>query len=233
MRIPFLLVVATIMAGFAANVGSLQLVTNSPAAGGTDSGRVPSGVTPGAQAAVRDDLKWLVGRWRCLTRQFRSAPDDHPISDGDLLEYFNVYLPYADDNLSVKLTGDPMDRQIAAEFLTSYTGNNVRGEFTQSLAPPNDFSPVYISTNAIRAGYPFYTEFIYHRQTSDVSPTLLILDTKQMHFVFRQMPLFSEADMARQITNLSSSFVPVRSMSDSERLELKRKYDDLCKQTAQ
>src|SRR5947208_2291768 len=86
-----------------------RLVTQSPRA------------APTSIPIVQDDLMWLVGRWRCISRQYFTKQEQLMAATGDsLLDYFNVYLPYADERLTVNVTGNPDDRPIAAEFLVRH-----------------------------------------------------------------------------------------------------------------
>src|SRR6266567_119980 len=67
----------------------------------------------------KDDLIWLQGRWKCVTREYLIKPESPPISSTDAisLDYFNVYFPYVDDVLTLNVTDNPDDRPIAAEFV--------------------------------------------------------------------------------------------------------------------
>ena len=55
-----------------------------------------------------NDFRWLVGKWRCVTRQY-FAKEEYLIAatTGDnVLEYFNVHFPFTDEHFSAGARGE-------------------------------------------------------------------------------------------------------------------------------
>jgi len=177
-----------------------------------------------AAAARQDDLAWIIGRWRCIAREYLRPPLQ-PRSDADLLQYFNVYLPYADDHLTVALTGDPTQRPIAAELLAADLIETPSHTFVQKLFPINDSFRICIGTDRIWAGFPNALVFKYHR-VAGVFPPQIVLESLHTRTVFEKIPLFSEDDMAKALPN-SSVGAEVKEYDEAKRLELKARYEKL------
>lgn len=190
--------------------------------GGVGDQSEPIGVANSGKdhSARSDRLEWLVGKWRCVERRFLAPLEQFEgFHDEHSLEYFNVYLPYADENLTLKLTGNPDDRQIAAEFLIreEYFPPYSRG----LLVPMYPRGQVGISTNRIWVGDPFNRfEFKYSVDLKATVPRL-ILESKHMHLELERV--------SRDAGDLKKSFViaPVRGYSDQKLNELRRKYETL------
>jgi len=129
-----------------------------------------------------------------------------PIVDADMLEYFNVYLPFADERMTLRLTDDPTDRWITAEFLvrrqngTSEYDMSAGRNFVERLVPLEDGFPVTIGRNAIWAGGPEHIEFRYHRLMNE-SPPQLVVESTHLKAVFQKLPMFTPDNMARDATN--------------------------------
>jgi hypothetical protein len=177
-----------------------------------------------SRAPRLDDLEWLVGRWRCITREWLIAQDG-PLGSAceDALDYFNVYFPYADDHLTLRLTDNPNDRPIAAEFLARYIRSVwAKDPFEERLGPMMEPGPVRISKDHIWVGYPFGTvEFRYYRREGRWGP-LLVLETKFMRLEFYKL----HAAMG----DIKRSFVhaPIRDYSPEHISELKERYAQMC-----
>ena len=169
-----------------------------------------------------DDLEWLVGRWRCMTRE-RLVPWDGPLGSAgeDALDYFNVYFPYADDHLTLQLTDNPDDRPIAAEFLVRLV---VYGSQFEERLTPMEWGPVRISTDQIWVGERFDTiAFRYYRRKGR-DGTVLILESKFMRLEFYRIP----ADVG----DIKKSFVhaPIRDYSPAKVSDLKQRYEQMERQ---
>ena len=170
-----------------------------------------------------DNLEWLVGRWRCMTREWL-IPMDGPLGSAceDALDYFNVYFPYADEDLTLQLTDNPDDRPIAAEFLARHVRSWFSEPFEERLVPMMEPGPVRISKDRIWVGHPFCTvEFRYSRREGRWG-TLLMLETKSMRLEFYKLPA--------AIGDIKKSFVdaPIRDYSAEQVSELKRRYERMC-----
>lgn len=176
-----------------------------------------------ASAAARiDDLGWLVGRWRCMTREWL-IPMDGPLGSAceDALDYFNVYFPYADENLTLQLTDNPEDRPIAAEFLARHIRSWFSKPFQEELVPMMEPGPVRISKDRIWVGDSFCTvEFRYSHREGRFGP-LLMLETKSMRLEFYKL--------YAAIGDIKKSFVvaPIRDYSPEQMADLKHRYDEM------
>lgn len=160
-------------------------ITNAPSQRGAHGTAGPK--------TVEDDLAWLVGRWRCVSRQFLSPAREglkHPDlplgwNTPDFLEYFNVYLPYADDQPTLLLSADPEERPIAAEFLVRKV--EVTPVFEERLVAMSPRGIVRIGTDRIRVGTPFDNlEFKYRLVQGEFSHTLS-LETKYTRLVLEKL----------------------------------------------
>lgn len=169
-----------------------------------------------------DDLEWLVGRWRCITREWLVSHDG-PLGSGseDALDYFNVYFPYADDHLTLELTDNPDDRPIAAEFLVRAVRAWGDEPFNDELLPMMDSGPVRISKDRILVGSPFEgVEFHYSRGEGRWGP-LLVLESKFMRLEFYKLPA--------PMLDIEKSFVhaPIKDYTSEQIAALKRRYERL------
>lgn len=169
-----------------------------------------------------DDLEWLVGRWRCMTREWL-IPMDGPLGSAceDALDYFNVYYPYADENLTLQLTDRPDDRPIAAEFMARHVRSWFSEPFEERLVPMMEPGPVRISKDRIWVGHPFCTvEFRYCRREGRYGP-LLMLETKSMRLEFYKLHA--------AIGDIKNSFVeaPIKDYSAERVCELKQRYEQM------
>jgi hypothetical protein len=175
-----------------------------------------------ANSNIDDDLEWLVGRWRCVVRQYHAKPEG-PLGSGaeDTLDYLNVYYPYADESFGLALMMDPEQRRIAAEFLVRRIEDTQR--FSDHLAPMLPWGPVCIGKDTIRVGsFPGeYLDFHYsvERRGHEI---WLILDSAQVH-----LELWKFAD--RVGSDISTSFVkaPIKDYSPTRIAELERRYSKL------
>jgi len=172
---------------------------------------------------ITDDLQWLVGRWRCVTREWL-VPWDGPLGTAceDSLDYFNVYFPFADDRLTLKLTDNPEDRPIAAEFLVRHVRGWLGNEFEEELVPMIDSGPVRISKDRIRTGQTFETtEFKYYRREGRNSVSLLVLESD-----FMRLELYKVAD---DLGDIKKSFVqaPIKNYSPDQISDLRTRYQKL------
>lgn len=172
---------------------------------------------------LQADIEWLVGRWRCVARQYFTKDQMQMAINGDsLLDYFNVYFPYADDQLTVELTEQPA-RQIAAEFVTRrvYDPDN----FRERPWPMFEGGPVFIGKNrTVYGNIPRSSDFDFKYSTEERSGTLwLILESRSMRF-----ELVKKSEVAG---NIEGSFVqaPIRTYSPERIAELQRRYADLTK----
>ena len=151
---------------------STQLSLNSKCLGRLAEVPVGEG-TSGRRGQERlDSLYWLVGKWRCVAREFTKEPK-RPLGSHseDHLEYFNVFFPYITEPHHLELREEP-DRMITAEFLV----REVRWvpEFRERLVTMVPSGRVAIGTGKIRIGIaPFEAhEFVYRRVGSLEYPQL-------------------------------------------------------------
>jgi hypothetical protein len=132
-------------------------------------------------AAKLDDLGWLLGRWRCVSRQYLTKEEAMLAPGETLLDYFNVYFPYADDRLTLDLTDNPEDRPIAAEFLGMHVWEI--GGFREQRGPMFEGGLVRISKDRIWYGSPLSEDFNFKYSTETrYGRRWLILESRAMRF---------------------------------------------------
>jgi len=130
-------------------------------------------------AARRDDLNWLVGRWRCYGREYLDKRE-WPLGTAceDSLDYFNVYFPFADDHLTLALTDEPRNRPIAAEFLVRLVTFRPFGE---RLWPMEPGGLVQIGKDRIVVSENPFEHYEFHYRLERTGKTSwLILESKSM-----------------------------------------------------
>lgn len=170
--------------------------------------------------SVEDDLQWLVGKWWCIDKQWVDQSKRLSASHGEqLLEWFNVYLPYTDTNLTLRLTDNPPDRTIAAEFIIRADPNNFG--YTRGLSVMDPCSLVNIGIDRIWLfDSPFeYIEIKYRR----LGATRLELESKFMRFTLEKWSP-DPGDVTK-----SQVFAPLKAYSNGELSDLSRRYNDLKK----
>lgn len=121
----------------------------SERADGTTASSGAAGVQAGGEMddVIYDDLAWLVGKWRCVSRKLLEAPHP-PVADRrglERVEAFNVYYPFGYGEPTLRLTRVP-NRTIAAEML-------VRTDEGDQL-PMDPGYPVMIGIDRILIGHP-------------------------------------------------------------------------------
>jgi hypothetical protein len=182
---------------------------------------------PGASVPTEDDLAWLVGRWKCVGRQYFTEEERRMAASGDsLLDYFNVYFPYADDRLTLALTENPDDRPIAAEFVARQVHDV--SEFRENPRPMFEGGPVRIGRQQIWYGPRLSSDFDFRYWVEQKGDRLwLILQSKAMRFEL--VKLFAATG------NIRKSFVsaPVRDYSKEHLLDLEHRYAELKKHAEQ
>jgi hypothetical protein len=187
-----------------------------------------SGVFPGEHIAdgktskteQLDDLSWLIGRWSVVERRWLAEADEPKGSHGEqLLEHFNVYLPYADGNLTLRLTKNPDDRPIAAEFLVREEGYPPFSEGKLVSMYPGGV--VRIGISRIWVGDPFNLFEFKYRFEADASPPRLRLESKHVLLDLEKQSI-CPGDLAD-----SSVDAPVVEYSEEERMDLFRRYRQL------
>jgi len=183
-------------------------------------------------SASQDDLSWLVGRWRCYVRRYLDDAKG-PLGAGaeDTLDYFNVYFPYADDRLTLRLTDAPQDRPIAAEFLVRRIESNWLAQkddklrFRDMLFSMSPSGPVGISKDLILiGGTPSPGSYGFHYKLEKRGHELwLVLESKAMHLELLKI--------TSEIEGIKDSFVdaPIKDYSPERIQELKRQYGELTK----
>jgi hypothetical protein len=197
-------------------------------------GEIASSVSHSASQdlALKDDLSWLVGRWRCYVRQYTSGVSNTngPLGSGaeDMLDYLNVYYPFADDRLTISLTSNPEDRAIAAEFLIRQIVSDwpsLRGDlptYTDRLAPMSPWGAVKISKDCIRVGsYPGdYLDFKYRVETNGLD-LWLVLESNCMYLKLHKF--------TPNAGDIKKSFVkaPLKDFTAERILGLTREYQKL------
>jgi hypothetical protein len=193
--------------------------TNGQSAAPAPATQVAGTNSPGVK---QDDLGWLVGRWRCVTRQYLKK-ENHPLGSAheDFLEYFNVYLPYAGDQLTLNLTDNPQDREIAAEFLVKVVYDI--GEFRERFEPMQPGGPVLIGKDRIWYGFrPFdHFEFRYSVERRDLWLWLVLTSD---HVRLELMKL-EQAPLGK----MSDSFIraPIKGYPPERVSEIGRRYEEL------
>jgi hypothetical protein len=147
----------------------------------------------------------------------------------DTLDYFNVYFPYADDRLTLRLTDAPEDRPIAAEFLvrdidsTWFLEEQGRSPLRDRLLPMSPVGPVGISRDRIRIGVgltPGTYEFRY-KVDRRRHGYWLVLESATV-----RLELFK---VSSEIDNIERSFVeaPIKRYQAERIAQLKRQYAEL------
>jgi len=175
-----------------------------------------------SKPVMRDDLEWLVGRWLCVDRQFLTQQELLMAGSDNLLEYFNVYLPYSDDHLTLNLTDDPDDRPIAAEFLVRHV--DTFGAFREQLIPMFEGGPVSIGKGRIWYGSRPRSsdfDFSYHVEKLQHGTLWLTLESRAMRFGLIKL-LCDVGDLRN-----SSVSAPIKDYSPSQILDLQRRYEEL------
>jgi hypothetical protein len=132
--------------------------------------------------AKNDDLMWLLGRWRCLTREYlgahRGQDPGKPLSyvSEDFLEYFDVFFPYVDENLTTELYPPPRYREIAAQLLVRRVAQ--APPFKEELIPmdPNG-NLVEICKDRLRIGGPLSNYALRYTRIDTSSPPRLVLES--------------------------------------------------------
>jgi hypothetical protein len=167
-----------------------------------------------------DDLGWLIGSWSVVERRWLAEADEPRGSHGEhLLEYFNIYLPYADGNLTLRLTESPDGRPIAAEFLVTEEGYPPFSE--RKLVSMYPGGVVRIGVNRIWVGDPFNLfEFKYWFE-ADASPPRLRLESKHVLLDLEKQSIYP-GELAD-----SSVDAPVVAYSEERRMDLFRRYRQL------
>jgi hypothetical protein len=191
---------------------------------GSHAAEVPTREEPHpGPTVVQDDLSWLVGRWQCVSRQYLTTRDLTVAVGDSLLEYFNVYLPYSDDRLTLRLTDNPDDRPLAAEFLVRHVYDV--GEFREQLVPMFESGPVRIGKDHIWYGSPMSEDFDFKYATKKRSGRIwLILESRAMRFELTKL--------LADVGDIHQSYVtaPVKGYSPERLQELKNRYGELTKQ---
>lgn len=136
----------------------------------------------GNRDAKHDDLMWLVGRWRCVTREYlgshRGPDPGKPLSyvSEDFLEYFDVFLPYVDENLTTELYDAPRYREIAAQLLVRRVTQTP--PFKEELIPMDPRGElVEICKDRIRVGGPLSNYTLRYRLIHASYPPRLVLES--------------------------------------------------------
>jgi len=132
-----------------------------------------------------DDLQWMLGRWWCVEKAWLNPTNTlHGSHDERLLEWFNVYLPYSDKNLTVALTDDPEDRQIAAEFIVRSDPNDYYAK--AGLSPMSPRSVVRLSTTKIRIGDMFNRIDLSYKLITNSRAIRMEIESKHMRLLFEK-----------------------------------------------
>lgn len=220
MRTLFAVILAGVASWFASGALAGGHETNGPSTQALGAERQAN--VPALHTAAQDDLTWLVGRWLCVSRQYLNRHHLAAAVGDSLLEYLNVYLPYSDEQLTLRLTDNPDDRPIAAEFLVRHV--NDIGGFREQLVPMFEAGPVRIGKDRIWYGSPMSEDFNFRYSIEKRDGRIwLILESRAMHFEL--IKLFSD------VGNISQSFVtaPVKGYSPERIQELKHRYEDLVR----
>ncbi len=206
-------------------LASIRLLSSDSCCATASAGEAPhqqqTARGPAPEQSTRDDLRWLVGRWRCVTRQYFSDREKIMAGGGDsLLEYFNVYFPFADDRLTLDLTGNPDDRQIAAEFIVRHVYE--LGEFREQSGPMFEGGPVRVGKGSIWYGYPVSDDFKFKYSREERGGRLwLVLESRAMRFELMKL--------LAPVGNIRNSFAtaPIKNYSAEQIRELETRYEGL------
>lgn len=137
------------------------------------------------------------------------------------MEYFNVYFPYADEQLTLALTDNPEDRPIAAEFVVKVVYSI--GEFRERPERMQPGGAVLVGKDRIWYGFrPFdHKEFRWSLEKRDLW-LWLILESEHVHLELIKLD-------AAPLGSVRDSFVvaPLRDYSDERLSELKGRYQEL------
>jgi hypothetical protein len=218
MRRAYIFFVRWFAAALTASLSCFGQATNSAAA---ISAR-PSIHGTNSAPIKQDDLEWLVGRWRVVTRRYLKK-ENHPMGSAweDFMEYFNVYFPYADERMTLALTDHPEDRPITAEFVAKVVYSI--GEFRERPEPMAPGGPVLIGKDRIWYGFrPFdHKEFRYSVEKRDLW-LWLVLESEHVHL---ELIKLDEAPLG----SVRDSFVvaPLKDYGDERLSELKGRYEEL------
>lgn len=171
---------------------------------------------------VYDDLGWLVGKWWCIEMHYADAKYTWPRSSTatELIEWFNVYYPFADTNLTLKLSGNPADRPIAAEFVIRYPATSVH---YRGLGRAEPAGMVAISTNFLWVGRGMdVLMFEYHLNREGKVPRL-VMQLGTLELVFERV--------SEDPGDIRDSFAiaPIRYYSGASVSQLQRRYVRLTK----
>jgi hypothetical protein len=170
-----------------------------------------------------DSLDWLVGKWWCIEKSWLNQNERLAGShDERLLEWFNVYFPYADENICLKLTGNPQDRRIAAEFVIRTDPNDFYAK--KGLAPMTPHSVVCISTNVIAVGDRFSRFELKYKIVNGSKKPRLAMESRHMRLVFEKV-----CDDPGEIRD-SWVVAPIKAYSPEKIAALKERYCELKKQ---
>lgn len=148
-----------------------------------------------------DDLEWMMGRWRVITREYLDRPASmFPGGDAlDFLEYVDAYLPYADDKVSVTIAEDPLQRPICARFLVRMIRDSYSSNVLESLRIMGHWytaSTAFVGTKSIAYGIQNdHKVFGYERvRASGVYPPRLILFSKHTRVTLMQIEPFLDIE---------------------------------------
>jgi hypothetical protein len=115
-----------------------------------------------------------------------AKPIRRPYGESEL-EWLNVYLPYADTNLTLRLTDDPKDRPITAVFIVRPSPDACSNHYLPSMAPKG---AVEISRNEICQGSQLmYDRFCFQYRVirTNSSKPLLELTTPYVRLLFERI----------------------------------------------
>jgi hypothetical protein len=183
-------------------------------------GSKSTSISAAASPRTRDDLDWLIGRWKCVGREYLTKPQQMLAPDAeDSLEYLNVYCPYANDHLTLDLTDAPDERPIAAEFLVRFV-DETSATFTERLEPMSPWGSVRIGRRTIRYGAPPAEDIEFHYRLEKRGTRLwLTLESKVMRLELVKLAL--------PLGDVRESHVqaPIRSYTPAQIADLKERYE--------
>ena len=169
-----------------------------------------------------DDLEWLVGRWRCYARCYLTRVA-RPLGSHaeDSLEYFNVYLPFGDDHLTLLLTTEPQDREIAAEFLVRHVSPGPR--FEERLGVMAPWGRVFIGRDRIvvRESPLYVVEFRYKLDVRDQAKWL-ILESRGVRLELLKLESVELGDIRD-----SKVAAPIKDYSKERIADVRKRYERL------
>jgi hypothetical protein len=173
---------------------------------------------------ISDNLRWLLGRWKCLYREPLNTNGLR--SDFDFVDYLHVYFPYADTNITTSVYRNPAMRPVAGEFVCRKPkwGN----EFEETVGPLGLSGVICVGIDQIWICMPLYRISLSYKSFSRNGINYLVLENRDIRLTFERI------DGSKTIAHLlRNSFVlaPIVNYSNEEIDRLELLYQTLEKES--